>query len=403
MDAPVAHKYQQSIHKTGAIWAVATCLALMFTGSTIPTPLYADFQRLFGFDELTLTLIYAAYVLGNLSSLLFMGRLSDQMGRRPVTFMAIALAAASTLVYLSARGTLWLAAGRILSGLALGLASGTNTAWLAELHAAKSKARATAVAVAANMMGLGIGALLAGLLAQFAPWPVHLSFIVYLVILLGLAALVYWTEETVGEGVTQFRRLSLRPRLGVPSNLRVEFFAPAVTVFVSMALFGFYAALAPTILREDLQQKSQAVSGSVVFELCLAAALTVAATRRLSSRTGMLSGLALMLPAVGLLVWAQYQQSMGLLLLGTTVAGAAVALGYRGSLQVINQIAPAERRAEVVSSYLLAGFAGNSLPIIGVGVLTGVIGALPASALFAMMIAVFAVAALIIGSKHAPR
>ena len=94
---------------------------------------------------------------------------------------------------------------------------------------------------------------------------------------------------------------------------------------------------------------------------------------------------------------------MGVLLLGTTVAGIAAALGYRGSLQVINQIAPAERRAEVVSSYLLAGFAGNSLPIIGVGLLSGVIGTTLASASFAATIALCVLAALIIGYKHAPR
>jgi hypothetical protein len=57
-----------------------------------------------------------------------------------------------------------------------------------------------------------------------------------------------------------------------------------------------------------------------------------------------------MLPSVALLVWAQDAKSMPILLAGTTLAGIAAALGYRGSLQVINEIAPADRRAEVVSS-----------------------------------------------------
>ena len=43
-------------------------------------------------------------------------------------------------------------------------------------------------------------------------------------------------------------------------------------------------------------------------------------------------------------------------------------LGYRGSLEVINRIAPADRRSEVVSSSLIALFAGNSVPVIGIGV-----------------------------------
>ena len=230
MDASVARGKRLGRGSTAEIWAVAACLALMFTGSTIPTPLYTGYQHLFGFGELTLTLIYAVYVVGNLAALLFAGRLSDQVGRRPVTYTAIAIAATSTVVYLFAHGVAWLAAARMLSGLALGLASGTTTAWLAELHTGQSKARATAMAVGGNMAGLGIGALMAGLLAQFAPWPLHLSFVVYLGVLLALAVLMSWPAETVTERVVQFERLSLRPRLGVPRGIRAEFFADRKSV-----------------------------------------------------------------------------------------------------------------------------------------------------------------------------
>ena len=403
MDVAVARRQDRLLGGMFPIGAVAACLALMFAGSTLPTPLYAIYQREFGFSELTLTLVYAAYVVGNLFSLLFAGGLSDQVGRRPVVYLAIALGAASTLIYLFARGTPWLAAGRLVSGLALGIASGTCTAWLADLHTASEKPRATAIAVGANMTGLALGALLAGLLAQFAPWPLGLSFVIYLAALLLLTALVAVSPETIRGRVSAFQHLSLAPRLGVPRGIRADFFAPAVTVFGSMALFGFYAALAPTILSRDLRRDSHATSGALVCELCLVATLTVFATRALRSRTAMLSGLALMLPSVGLIVWAQDAKSLTLLLLGTTSAGLAAALGYRGSLQVINRIAPVKRRAEVVSSYLLAGFVGNSIPIIGVGLASEAIGPLPASLLFAATIALFAVAALFIGWRHAPR
>ena len=51
------------------------------------------------------------------------------------------------------------------------------------------------------------------------------------------------------------------------------------------------------------------------------------------------------------------------------LGGVALALGYRGSLQVVNRIAPDDRRAEVVSGFLLACFVGDSVPVVGVGVL----------------------------------
>ena len=61
----------------------------MFVGAILPTPLYPLYQQAFGFSGVTLTLIYAVYVLGNLVALLFFGRLSDQIGRRIASLPAI--------------------------------------------------------------------------------------------------------------------------------------------------------------------------------------------------------------------------------------------------------------------------------------------------------------------------
>jgi MFS family permease len=181
-------------------------------------------------------------------------------------------------------------------------------------------------------------------------------------------------------------------------ELRARFFSTAATIFASMALFGFYAALAPSILSSQLHQSSRAVSGGVVFELTIVSAFMVFATRFMADHRAMLLGLLLLLPSVALLVLAQAVHSLPILLAGTTFAGVAVALGYRGSLQVINRIAPADRRAEVVSAYLICGFAGNSLPIIGFGTLSSFMTSFHASILFAGTIALLAIAALIIGN-----
>ena len=75
-------------------------------------------------------------------------------------------------------------------------------------------------------------------------------------------------------------------------------------------------------------------------------------------------------------------------------------LGYRGSLQVVNQIAPEHRRAEVVSSYFVCGFSGNALPVIGVGVISTFASLATASLAFAATISVFAVVALYFGIKY---
>src|SRR5437879_2382785 len=92
---------------------------------------------------------------------------------------------------------------------------------------------------------------------------------------------------------------------------------------------------------------------------------------------------------------------MTTLVIGTALGGIAAALGYRGSLQLVNQIAPPHQRAEVISSYLIVCYFSNSLPVFGVGVISRVSGSIIASIAFAITIAAFALIAFITGVKNA--
>src|SRR5438128_3765273 len=72
-------------------------IGVAFMGSTLLTPLYPLYRREFGFSEVVLTLVYATYVVGNLVALFFLGRVSDQSGRRRTSLPALALSGATTL------------------------------------------------------------------------------------------------------------------------------------------------------------------------------------------------------------------------------------------------------------------------------------------------------------------
>ncbi|MEH2513662.1 MFS family permease [Nitrobacteraceae bacterium AZCC 1564] len=436
-----------------AVALVAAQIAIMFVGAVLPTPLYPLYQQHFQFSNVVLTLIYAVYVLGNLIALLIFGRLSDQIGRRNASLPAIGFGILSTILFLFAQSTAWLFAARLVSGFATGLASGTAAAWLAELlasvpnpkfasscsalrselwiredtsrptilvwfrfrsslknsqeksgellnhHTSGGKSATGRIASIANFIGLAAGTLVAGLLAAFAPWPLHLSFVVYLLFLLALGAAIAFTFETVDQPISHLRDLALKPRLGVPPKIRIQFISPAVTGFVVFALIGFYAALIPNLLSDSLGQKSPAVSGGTVFELFAVAALCVMLTARLNSRTASFGALVLLPPSVWLLVTAELTHSI-LLLLGTTaLGGLSAALGYRGSLEEVSRIAPADQRSEVVSSYLIAVYAGNSVPVIGIGLLAAVTSSTTAHVSFAAIITVLACIAFIVGVK----
>jgi hypothetical protein len=103
------------------------------------------------------------------------------------------------------------------------------------------------------------------------------------------------------------------------------------------------------------------------------------------------------------LVGAQVAHSLPLLLLAAALGGMAGGLGYRGSLEVVNRIAPADRRSETVSSYLIALFAGNSVPVIGIGLLSADLGPLTAHIIFAAVITALAGLAFWTGVTFAPK
>jgi MFS family permease len=194
------------------------------------------------------------------------------------------------------------------------------------------------------------------------------------------------------------RELRVHLRLGVPRDRLAAFAPPAVAGFVTFALGGLYFALIPTIVIKELHESNIAVGALLVFELGGVALAVNVLARRLSAAASMTGGLLALLPAVALLVVAQTVRSMPVLVVASALAGVVLALGYRGSLQVVNAIAPDERRAEVVSSYLIAVFVGNAVPVIGVGVLSTLVDPFAATVAFAAVVGTLAVAAL--GGAH---
>jgi MFS family permease len=67
----------------------AGLVGLALFASGVPSPLYGIYQELWGFSTEVLTLVYAIYAFGVLTTLILAGRLSDDVGRRPVLLGAL--------------------------------------------------------------------------------------------------------------------------------------------------------------------------------------------------------------------------------------------------------------------------------------------------------------------------
>jgi MFS family permease len=369
-----------------AFWLVALALAVTMMGTTLPTPLYVIYQAQWHFSSALVTVTFAVYAAAVLVTLLLAGHSSDQAGRRPVLGVALGASVLSTVVFILAPDLGALIAARIVSGLSAGLMTGTATAALTELLPASR--RASLVATAANMGGLSLGPLVAGLFAQYLPHPTTLVFEVYLAVLAvaGLGLLL------VPETVSPRRRPSLRwAGLAVPARGREEFIAAAVAGFAAFSLLGLFTALAPSFVAGDLHQPSHAVAGAVVFGLLAVGCVTQVLLSRFSSRRVVLGGLGLFLPGLGLILAALAQASLGLFLAGTVVGGAAVGAVFLGSLATASRLAPPERRGHVVSTYFATLYCGLIIPVVGVGVATQFISDFAAVLALSILLAVLCV------------
>ena len=272
--------------------------------STIPTPLYVLYQQRDGFSAFVVTVVFAVYAVGVITSLLLWGHVSDWMGRRRVLGPALALEVVAAVLFLVWPALAGLIVARFVSGLGIGMITATATAYLRDLHAlgrpGSGDGRFEVVSSAANLGGLGVGTLVAGALAQFVGAPLVISYAVFAVLLvlaiLGLA----FVPETVDPPAVRPR---YRPQhLTFVQGDRATGVMAAAGAFVGFAVFGLFTSLAPAFVGATLHHPSRLLAGVVAFVAFGAAALAQAATGRLANRTRMLAGIAAQ--AVGLVVLA---------------------------------------------------------------------------------------------------
>jgi MFS family permease len=365
--APAANRR----HRLG-FWLVAYAFTVTMAFSAVPTPLYVLYQARDGFGPFTLTVIFAVYAAGVALSLLLAGHVSDWLGRRSVLVPAILVNVLAGVIFLAWPTVPGLLIARFVSGISIGMLTATATAHLTELHLAArpgaSRSRADVVATAANLGGIGLGPLVSGLLAQYAPDPLHLPFyVVEGLMLVGVLVLALVPETVRRSGP----RPAYRPqRVSVPPAARPAFLAASGAGAVVFAMFGLFTSLAPSFLAGSLHDASHALAGLAAFLAFGASAVSQILLARSPLRRQFRLGfavLALGIVAVTTAIWAT---SLPLLLIGGALAGAGAGGVFKGSVSTVLNLAPAETRGEALAGLFLASYLGLAIPVVGLGIAT---------------------------------
>jgi MFS family permease len=327
------------------------------------TPLLVMYRTDGQMSALTVNLLLGAYVLGIMPSLLVGGPLSDRYGRRPVLVWAPAFGIGGSAVLAAGAGQpVLLGAGRICSGVALGLVMAVGTAWVKELSEDGGGARRASMALTA---GFGLGAGVAATLAQWGPWHAQLPYLVNIV-LTAAAWLLLGAPET-------------RTRMTDPGRLRDDLRIPAagyrrfVVVVAPTApwVFGTAAsayAILPGLLVAQVPDLAVGYSGLMcVVGLGTGVALQQTVGQRLDdprSARGLAVAMGVAVPGLALATVTAILDSAALGLVASAVLGAAYGLLLLGGLQEVQRMATPDDLAGLTAVYYALSYLGFFVPAI---------------------------------------
>ncbi len=370
-----------------AFGAVAAVIAVAFYASATPSPLYGVYQARWHFSTPVLSLVYATYAIGVLVSLLLVGSLSDQTGRRPVLAWSLAGLLVSAVIFTAASSVAWLFVARALQGLATGAALGAAGAALIDLHPTASTRTAALVNGVVALGGLGIGALLSSALVQYLPAPRVVPFLVVaamIVLLLGLVG-------AMPEPVSRTGRTVIRPqRPGVPPETRGPFALAALGVIGSWSIAGVYLALGPALAGHLLQTHNELAGGAAAAALMGAGAVAQITGRNLPNRTLTVAGSVLVALGMALTATAVAVGSAPFFLAASALGGIGFGLAFMGALRHLSAAIPPDRRAEVMSAFYVVGYLSLALPSVAAGIVAGAVGLAETFELFSAGVVVIA-------------
>ncbi|WP_323741384.1 MFS transporter [Pseudoclavibacter sp. VKM Ac-2867] len=377
--------------------------AATLTAASAPSPLYPVYQQLWGFSSFTLTVIFAAYVVALLVALLTVGSLSDRIGRRPVASASLVLLTLGMVLFATADSTGALVAARLVQGFAVGAATGTFTAMI--IDKAPSARSGSLVSSAVPSLGIAFGAVLAGALVEFAPFPRQLVFWILAVSYLVIAALIWLVPERVRPDSPTPRSIwrSLLPSIGLPPAARSIFFALVPSIAATWALGGLCLSLGSSILGTVLGVQSHFTIGLVLGVFFVAGTVGTAISAFLPPRLGTLFGYGALILGVLITIAALVMADTPLYIAGSAIAGLGFGATFRLAVGALGEAAPDAERGQVFSTMYIVSYIAFSVPALVAGLAVERFGLEPTAVVYGALDVALVVIAIVAGLVRARR
>ena len=379
--------------------------AVMFTllvGANLASPLYPLLQAELGITSLGVTIAFASYVLALVAVLMLAGHWSDHIGRRAALVLAVLVGLMGGLVFANADNLLMLSAGRMLQGVAVGLATGASSAALRELLPSRPE-WASRFTLLSSSGGVAAGPAIGGLLsllpgATSTPFFIHAA--VLLLLLVPLWLLKARPAIRPAEGPRPYTVLAPR-RPSVSREARGAFWLASSVGFLSFAVFGFCLSLAPGYFAVVVHADSRPMTG-------LLAGLTLGASAlsqllKVRGRFAVPAGLAVLGVSIVLVGAAASLSSPVLLVAASLSAGVGQGIAFRLVFNDVASKVEASRHAQIISTVYVITYLGSAVPVIGLGLAASAIGLGAAASYFTVVCGLAAAVLAVISFRRVLR
>ncbi|KHK96073.1 hypothetical protein LK09_17215 [Microbacterium mangrovi] len=398
----IAARRPLRLPRTAGFVAMSATLLAFFVAAGAPTPLLPLYEHEWGFPPSMLTVAFGVYAFALIAALLVFGSLSDHIGRRPVLIGSLVVELVSMVVFLFSPAIGWLIVGRVLQGLATGVASSTFGAAIVELAPEKRKKLGAVMSSFATTAGLGVGALVSGVIAFAIPTAAATTVWLALVVVM-----VAGTVAAVLTPETSTRRAgaaaSLIPRVSVPPRVRRLFAATAPTVVAVFLETALFLGLLPMILASVFHVQAPVLGGAINFVMFATATVTAGATGAIHPRRlKVLGNVALVVGAV-LVLGGLATAQLVFLWMSALVSGFGMGAGFTGSNRgLVPEVEP-HQRAGLFSAIFVVAYVTFGASAIIAGFIATAVGVTAMAVGYGILLAVAALVGLTLTAASRPR
>jgi MFS family permease len=324
-----------------------------------------------GVSVSTADLLFGVYALGLIPALLLVGPISDAHGRRAIVRAAGMVSVLASLALIIGQHSLaMLYLGRLLAGVSSGAAFAAGTAWIKELSVApydavageQAGARRAAIALSA---GFGLGPLIAGLVAQWAPDPLLSAYLPHLAVMLVALLVLPGAPETVRRGEAE---VSLAARLRVPAAGHTRFrrvVAPSAPWVFGAPAIAF--AVLPGLVAADTGGFEVGFSALIAGVTLGVGVLVQPLARRLDRVDGIrgtIAGLLAVGAGAALGALAARLGSWTLVVLAAALLGSGYGLVIVSGLLEVQRLASGADLASLTAVFYALAYLGIAAPIV---------------------------------------